>query len=185
MIEMADEKEKPVSVRAFARMHKVSHPTVLGWMNSGRITNGVVVPNKKTGHRKILPSVANEELKKTDDPDKHYLRVNGGGSPPDGESPAAAKIPALAKVKAQKETILLQKAAIELQVMKGKLVEKETVYHTLFAFGKLLRENITGIPDRISDDLFAAKSRADIHRILSEELNRALEDLSDAEKLNF
>lgn len=178
-------EEKPISIRKFARMRNVAHPSVINWINTGRIQKGVVVPNPKTGHRKIIASIAIEELNQTDDPDKDHLRENGGGSPPERAAGGSAAIPALAKIKAQKEAILMQKAAIELRKMKGELVEKENVYNTLFEFGKLLRENILAIPDRLADEVFAAKTRAEVHRVLSEALNRALEDLSDADKLNL
>lgn len=72
----------------------------------------------------------------------------------------------------------LQLKAIETQRKLGKLVDKETVYKELFEFGKVLREALTAIPDRIIDDILAAPDRASSHSILDQAIRTTLETIT-------
>lgn len=67
---------------------------------------------------------------------------------------------------------------IEVLEAEGKLVSKEMVHRKLFAYGKLTRESVMSVPDRIIDKLLIAKSRDEMMFILKSELVRGLELLT-------
>lgn len=175
-----------ISVRAFAKMLGVGHTAVVQAMDNGRITAGVYV-HPGNGHRKIIPDVAREEFESTRDPKYINSRMNGKGRTDkqekrgDGDSSSSK----LVDVKLAKEKLNVKEQLIKLRKLEGELVDKELVYKALFEFGKMFRDTLMVIPDRITDQIVAAKSRNDVHNILTQELSDALRGLSDIKNLKF
>lgn len=85
----------------------------------------------------------------------------------------------IAELKRLQAELRVQRDAVELAKLKGKLVDKDKVYSTLFAFGQELRTSLLSLPDRVIDDILAAPSRNDAHLILTKELITALAALAD------
>lgn len=68
---------------------------------------------------------------------------------------------------------------IEVLEAEGKLVSKEMVHKKLFAYGKLTREAIMGVIERVVDRIMVAKTRDEVKFILTSENVQALEILTD------
>lgn len=177
-----------ISQREFARRLKLkSHTAVTQAMDNGRIKKGIYIHK---GVRKILFEIAKKEFESTADPKYNKSKKNGQGRnlKPDtkdkrggGESDTSTLI----EIKKDQATIDLELNNIKLARIKGELVLKSEVFKVLFEFGKNFRDQLTVIPDRIADNLFAAESRNQIHIILTEAIEDALRNLANTEKLDF
>jgi len=66
----------------------------------------------------------------------------------------------------------------------GVYVERDKVYSQLFEFGKHLRVALQSIPNRVVDNMLAARSRNEAFNILSEAINETLEQLTAAPTLS-
>ncbi len=64
----------------------------------------------------------------------------------------------------------------------GKLVDKEQVYKELFKRGQEIREALLAVPDRVIDQLRAAKSRAKAHKILTDAIHEELTRLGKTDQ---
>lgn len=68
----------------------------------------------------------------------------------------------------------------------GELVSAEEVRKTAFAMGRIIRDGILNVPDRVSALLATINDASQIHEILTKELRLVLEELSnddDAESI--
>jgi hypothetical protein len=70
--------------------------------------------------------------------------------------------------------ILEAKAKTEL----GQLVSAEAVRNAMFAKGRIIRDGIMNIPDRVSALIATINDAAQIHEILSKEIREVLTELS-------
>lgn len=83
----------------------------------------------------------------------------------------------------RKKTILeARKLKLQVAELEGRLVDKQAVYKTLFAAGIEVRNSISNVPSRVIDSILSAPTRIDAQRILTEELNSALQTVSDINK---
>lgn len=167
---------KRVSQREYARMLNISNEAVSRAVKEGRIKRGwdakaakIIVEHadKEFGllHRKTtvpLEDPPGEDLPPQQNPGN--LQLSGSSS--------------YGEAKRVREIIQAQLAALDLKQRKGELVNKEEVYKQLFSFGQQIRVSILIIPDRVIDNILAAKSRAEAHGILLAELHQALEGLT-------
>jgi hypothetical protein len=62
-------------------------------------------------------------------------------------------------------------------------VDADEVPAQIFALGRRLRDGLMGLPDRLAPVLAGESDAAVIHRLLTEELERGLEELSAARPL--
>ena len=181
---------KPISIAAFARLRKVSVDTVKQYIEHGQL-NEAIVRNPKTGYRTIDVEVAVKELAANLDTTNTHSAANGRGenSPPPQEGGAVEREKpgglSYIDLKKKREEVKLQQEAIRLRIMKGELVEKESVYTVLFNFGKQVRDSITSVPDQIIDSLMACKTRTEAHKMLTDALEDALRELSSGGELRF
>jgi hypothetical protein len=84
----------------------------------------------------------------------------------------------LVNAKTRHETIKATLAELELAEKEGRLVDAGKVKAEAFRKGRLVRDSILNIPDRISGELAAITDAHQIHVILSRELRQALEELA-------
>lgn len=98
------------------------------------------------------------------------------------EKPNGTSIAAIKKAQA---VVDLEKKKIELDRLKGTLVEKDSVYKELFEFGQKVRQRMQAIPARIVDDVLAAASRTEALRIIADAIDDGLTDLADADNLKI
>jgi hypothetical protein len=78
--------------------------------------------------------------------------------------------------KAKLKQLIYKSQIAELQAKKmaGELVLKDDVYRDLFAKGQALKEELLAIADRVTDDVRAAETRNDAHKIIYEAVERIL-----------
>jgi hypothetical protein len=67
----------------------------------------------------------------------------------------------------------------------GQLVPLEDVKKVAFARGRIIRDGIMNIPDRVSSLLANENDAAKIHEILAEEIREVLEELSRNTDLEY
>lgn len=94
----------------------------------------------------------------------------------DPEAAAAKK--KIIEYKQNSGHIDMQRRAIELQRLMGKLIDKEQAYNILFEFGKGLRENLLALPNRSVDEIRTAPDRHSAVMIYEAAINEALRALT-------
>jgi hypothetical protein len=67
---------------------------------------------------------------------------------------------------------------IRIQTALEKLIPADEVGRAMFAKGRIIRDGILNIPDRVSSLLATINDAAKIHEILTKELREVLEELS-------
>ena len=60
----------------------------------------------------------------------------------------------------------------------GELVSAEKVRQAMFAKGRIIRDGILNVPDRVSSLIATINDASQIHEILMKELREVLEELS-------
>jgi phage terminase Nu1 subunit (DNA packaging protein) len=61
----------------------------------------------------------------------------------------------------------------------GQLVEREEAERVLFEAGRITRQNLSGIPDRLSAQLAGMTDASEIHALLKSEIDEAQEAIAD------
>jgi hypothetical protein len=64
----------------------------------------------------------------------------------------------------------------------GELISAEKVRQAMFAKGRIIRDGILNVPDRVSSLLATINDASQIHEILTKELKEVLEELSCDDK---
>jgi hypothetical protein len=82
--------------------------------------------------------------------------------------------------RAAREGYMARLAKLDYEQRSGKLVEADEVRAQIFALGRRARDRLLGIPDRLASILAGETDRAEIHRLLTEEITRSLTELSAA-----
>ncbi len=67
---------------------------------------------------------------------------------------------------------------LEYEKLKGNLISNEQVEKEAFECARRVREALTNMPDRLSSELAATSSEIEVHKILTNEINQVLEELS-------
>ena len=70
-------------------------------------------------------------------------------------------------------------ARLEIEETQGKLLDRSSVESTAFDTARRVRDSILNIPDRIAPVLAAETDQLEIRKILSDELRKSLEELSN------
>jgi hypothetical protein len=84
------------------------------------------------------------------------------------------------KLKNEIERGKLLEARVKTEM--GQLISAEKVRHAMFAKGRIIRDGILNIPDRVSSLLATINDASQIHEILTKELKEVLEELSRDDK---
>ena len=184
-----------LSARAYARHRGVSHTAVLKALETGRIVAGADGP--------IDPAVADRQWVESTDLAKprnsvtgvpKKRRMPGAPSDPLGSPGSEASEPSngaangdtsrlvssYAASRAAREGYQARLAKLEFEKRSGKLVDAYEVRAQHFALGRRVRDSLRGIPDRLAPILVGQTDAAVVHRMLSEELERGLAELSKA-----
>ena len=187
-----------LSIRGYARHRGVSHTAVQKALATGRIVAG------EDG--RIDPAVADSQWARSTNLAKPRNSVIGvpkkrrtPGAPSDplgthdsgvGEAPngaatddAARLVSSYAGSRAAREAYLARLAKLEFEQRSGKLVDADEVRAQIFALGRRARDSLLGVPDRLAPVLVGQADAAVIHRLLTEELERGLAELSTAPPL--
>ena len=122
---------------------------------------------------KIDPDQADREISAARDPARDGLRKTG-------KKPEAAS--SYWKARTQREQIRAKREALEYGRLVGKLVDAEEVRLAAFNRGRILRDAILNLPDRLSPLLASESDPKKVNVILSKELRAALEGESNAKR---
>lgn len=193
--------QERISLREYGRRIGTSDTAVRKAIKAEKIVQGVVYDDK--GKPWIIPDVANAEWSKSYDPS--YQRVTQSGTPvsiyadagnpkddassglkDESETPppmdtgqartADTSLAAARRAQAVYKAKILE---LEMKQKQGSLVDKQQVYKGLFVAGQEIRSAMQSIPDRVIDNILAARSRNEAHAILSNAIADALEKLAD------
>jgi hypothetical protein len=80
------------------------------------------------------------------------------------------------KLKNEIERGKLLEAKVKTEM--GQLISVEKVRQAMFAKGRIIRDGILNVPDRVSSLLATISDASQIHEILMKELREVLEELS-------
>lgn len=154
-----------MSQRAYARHRGVSVSTVQKAIASGRIHT---LPDGK-----IDAAIADTEWARNTQ--TQAPSVDRRGQPDDGGEGSGASY---TKARAVRESYLARLAKLEFEERSGKLVSREEVTVAAFTNSRTIRDNLLNIPDRIAALLAAENDAVRTHRILTDEIRKALHELS-------
>jgi len=171
-------KRELVSQREYARRRGVSHSSVQRAVKSGRIS---------TVDGKIDPTLADREWGENTDHSKPRGRIAGRpkrkrpkgapselmdfgevGSSHDGKGSATR----YAKARAAREVYQAQLAKLQLDRQRETLVRADEVRIAAFNAARAARDQLIGLPDRLSVILAAIQDADEVRRILEEEIER-------------
>jgi DNA-binding transcriptional regulator YiaG len=184
-------KDTTITCTAFAKQLGVSKMAVSKAIKSGAIINGVVYDDKKKPC--IIPDIALVEWAQNYNPNrpsnpnlKEALLGVRETLPP--EDTAAAKDKkedeSLAVIKRLREGVKLRREKLAYEKELGTMVNKAEQNRKLFDFGQQVRTSLEAIPDRIVDNVMAAKNRNECYNILRDSIHEALLKLTEYEQRN-
>jgi hypothetical protein len=141
---------------------------------------------------KIDPEIADRDWASNTDETKPRNSVSGDpgmrrlpGAPPlpspGPTGPSSQGLPrtgGYAAARAVRETYEARIRELDFKRMSGTLVSADEVRVVAFNTARQARDLLLAIPDRVSAVLAGLKDQAEVHRVLSEEIRRVCEELS-------
>jgi len=97
----------------------------------------------------------------------------------DGDSFGASQY---TKARAVREHYQARLAKLEFEEKTGKLVDSDSIKVAAFNLFRQFRDGMLGIPDRVSAMVAAESEEARVHRILTDEIRKALNDFADSDR---
>jgi len=158
-----------LSLRAYARHRGVSLAAVQKAIRSGRIT-----PNAEG---LIDSDRADAEWKSNTRPSQHRARSTASAAREPAEQQTAGAIDYF-RARAIRESYLARLAKIEFEEKTAKLVSRDEVQVAAFTRGRVVRDNLLNIADRLAATLAAENDVDKVHRLLSDEIRMALDALA-------
>ena len=158
-----------LSLRAYARHRGVSLAAVQKAIRSGRIT-----PN---ADGRIDSERADAEWEAKTRPGQRRTQ----SAPPAVREPietASAGGLDYFRARAIRESYLARLAKIEFEEKTAKLVSRDEVQVAAFTRGRVVRDNLLNIADRLAATLAAESDVDKVHRLLSDEIRMALDALA-------
>ena len=148
-------------------------------IEAGRIST---VPDDK-GRARIDPQVADIQWGRNTDPDQS-ARANPGkdispsGGSASGSQGAEREGSRYWDAKTEREEVELAKAKLQLAKDEGSLVSREAVERAAFEAGRLLRDMILSVPNRLAPEVAGMTEPPAIEVRLREELRKVLDELA-------
>ena len=99
---------------------------------------------------------------------------------PTRKDSAELEIPSFNESRAKSEHFRAELARLDLEVKEEQLVEVSRVQREAFSSARAVRDALSNIPDRVSNQMAAETDPVVIHQTLTEEIRKALESLTDA-----
>ena len=155
-----------LSIRAYAKHRKVSHTAVQKALKLGRIQQ------------------TPDGLIDSDQADRDWQRNSSPVNAPKSTVPTSASNertiggPTYAQSRAVRELYLAKLAKIDFEERSSKVVSRDEVTVQAFTKARTIRDNLLNIPDRLASMLAAESDPTQVHEILTEEIRKALDDLS-------
>lgn len=188
-----------VSGREYARRRPCAHTTVQDHIRLGHLSTVTV------GKRKMIdPVVADREWAKnidqskprntiTGDP-KHRRKAGAPSTPMDldaagkktdggnGHDLEIADVANYSNARAAREVYLAKIAELDWREREGSLVSADEIKIAAFNEAKRVREQLVGLPDRLSIVLAGIDEPHEIRRLLDQEIEQICEELSGAKR---
>ena len=156
-----------VSLRQYAKHRRVSHTAVQKAVKQGRI---------KLTDGKVDVEAADRDWSSNSSP----MNAPKAQSRTLGDGPASG--PTYAQSRAVRELYLARLSKIEFEERAAKLVSRDEVTVAAFTKARTVRDNLLNIPDRLAAMLAAEVDPTQVHKILSDEIRKALNELSGDER---
>lgn len=168
-------KSKGMSYRAYAKHRGVSPEAVSKAVRTGRIT--------ATTDGKIDPDKADRQWEANTDPSRNVQRDAKASAGDADTASSASGLPPYAQSRAIREAYEARLSKLEFEVKTGKLINADEVRVAAFNVGRITRDKLMGLPDRVSSILSGLSDSHEIHKLLSAEIRLICEELSsDATK---
>jgi phage terminase Nu1 subunit (DNA packaging protein) len=152
-----------VSLRQYAKHRGVSHTAVEKAVKQGRI---------KLTEGKLDVEATDRDWSRNSSP----VNAPKARSRTVGDGPTSG--PTYAQSRAVRELYLARVSKIEFEERAAKLVSRDEVTVAAFTKARTVRDNLLNIPDRLAAMLAAEVDPTQVHKILSEEIRKALNELS-------
>jgi len=110
---------------------------------------------------------------------KAYMENNPFPVLKKGSKKDEIQIPSFNESKAKSEYFRAELARLELGVREEKLVEADLVEREAFTVARAVRDSLGNLPDRLSNQFAAETDAVVIHQILTTEIRKALEALTN------
>lgn len=180
----------PVYIAEFARMKGVSAPAVHKAIRTGRLKKSVI---RGFGKKiKLDPIVAAQEwelntnhAKRTVGGDIREITENEGKIENRIQADPGQTIGGAPSINQSNAVLAAYKARIakiEYEEKLGKLVNASDVKAEAFKIGRVVRDSMLNIPDRVSAEFAGITNAYEINMRLTEEINKALEALQDGKE---
>ncbi len=164
---MTQDDKAILTVAAYARHRGVTPEAVRYAIRNGHL-KGALVYKTEGGPPYVDPSIGDVEWK----------TKNRAGA----DLQQTDETDSLATSRARKEKADAELAELKLDKEKGKLIEAEAVREEAFKVARVVRDTMLNIPDRIASELVGEVDSFKIHKKLTEEIRKALENLSFEEE---
>jgi pyruvate/2-oxoglutarate dehydrogenase complex dihydrolipoamide acyltransferase (E2) component len=158
-----------LSLRAYAKHRGVSLAAVQKAIHSGRITanaDGLIDSDR-----------ADAEWAAKTRPGQRRARPAPPAMREQAEAPGAGGLDYF-RARAIRESYLARLAKIEFEEKTAKLVSRDEVQVAAFTRGRVVRDNLLNIADRLAATLAAESDVDKVHRLLSDEIRMALDALT-------
>lgn len=158
-----------LSIRAYAKHREITEGAVRKAIKSGRIT--------KNENGKIDPIIADNQWQQNSDPAQ--LQNKTPETFENTETPALNAGPSYQHSRAIREAYNARMAKIQFEKETGKLISANQVRIDAYNAGRVTRDRILNIPDRVIPMLVGKTEIKEMKEILKSELIKALEELSN------
>lgn len=139
----------------------------------GHLTQGPpAAPKAKPGAKAKKPK-AKAKRKKAGTPESASSAASGGN-----DDQGKSQDQTFAEARAHSERIRAEKMELELEILKGTYIERAVVASENFRIGRLCRDQLLNIPARISAIIAVETDPFKIQNIMTDEITRILEDLT-------
>lgn len=158
----------------YAKYRGVSLATVKDWVDDGKLDNCWKVANnnrKKINWRSADVALDNAQAGSNG---ANSIEENFSDPKIEHSSPGGT----LTRARTAKTAMEAQAAKLKFELLSGSLVKKDDVIKVAKDMGRLTKESLLTLPDRLSPVLTGINDMDEIHRILTEEINTALRNLA-------
>jgi len=155
-----------MGIREYARHRNVKQASVTDAINSGRIADAVIL---QRGNKKIACELADELwLRNTKENNKNSQTLYHNNTASQSYS----------KARAAKETFAAKNLQLAYEKKAGKLCNTDDVKALAQGLGRVVRDRLLALPEKLSPILSAEQDQDEIRDILEKNITIALEDLS-------
>jgi hypothetical protein len=162
-----------MKITEFAELIGVSRQSVLEAIKRGRLPKSASRVGK-VWH--VDPELGQVEYRANVDIGKRH-NFKGGGRDTDG----ASEYPDFNESRAKRIFFEAKLAEIEVKTREGQLVDKAALKERSFKLGRLIRDGMLNIPDRVAADIAAETDAFKVHARLTKEIREVLTVLGTSE----